>query len=209
MGDSLTEKIGAAIIETDYFGVILSHNSVNSEWVQKELQIAIQRELQEGQVVVLPILMEPVEIPPFLGDKLYADFSTPDKFESSVIKLLDSLGIKSIEVTRKEEKLTETVWVSEPEDLLMGFDDIRIIGLDESRTYNPDPSKLLFNVYLALSSEPSSDWVEIFNAERRFPRHVMWRRAWIEGNNIVVHCPLDELEKYHLKDLLKDAETTN
>lgn len=209
VGDSLSEIIGKAIKETDYFGVVLSHNSVNSEWVQKELQIAIQKEIREGKVVVLPILMESVEIPPFLIDKLYADFTTPDKFEPSVKKLLNSLGIEVIKVTKKEEKQPNKVWVSEAKDLLMGFDDIRIVGIDENRTYNPDRSKLLYNIYLTLSTEPLSDWVEIFNAERRFPRHTMWRRAWIEGKNIVVHCPLDELEKYHLKDLQQDVETTN
>ena len=209
VGDSLTEKIGKAIKETDYFGVVLSHNSINSEWVQKELQIANQKEIREGKIVVLPILMESVEIPPFLSDKLYADFTTPDKFESSVKKLVDSLSIEVLEDKRKEEKQIEMVWVSEAEDLLMGFDDIRIVGIDEKRTHNPDPTKLLFNVYLNLSSEPSSDWVEIFNAERRFPRHTMWRRAWIESKNIIVHCALDELEKYHLEDLQQDVDTTN
>lgn len=31
IGDSLTEKIGKAIESTDYVGVVLSHNSINSE----------------------------------------------------------------------------------------------------------------------------------------------------------------------------------
>jgi hypothetical protein len=76
--------------------------------------------------------------------RVYADFTTPEKFESSVKKLLDSVGIKEKEVSRKETK-TETVWVSEPADLLMGFDDIRIVGFDEDKTNNPDPTKLLYN----------------------------------------------------------------
>ncbi|MGA7563784.1 MAG: toll/interleukin-1 receptor domain-containing protein [Desulfobaccales bacterium] len=42
IGDSMTDKIGQAIETTDYVGVVLSHNSINSEWVQKELQIALQ-----------------------------------------------------------------------------------------------------------------------------------------------------------------------
>jgi hypothetical protein len=46
IGDSLTEKIGEAIESTDYVGVILSHNSISSEWVQRELQIALQKEIK-------------------------------------------------------------------------------------------------------------------------------------------------------------------
>jgi hypothetical protein len=41
IGDSLPDKIGEAIEGTDYVAVVLSHNSINSEWVQRELQIAL------------------------------------------------------------------------------------------------------------------------------------------------------------------------
>ena len=49
-GDSLTQKIGAAILENDYFVVVLSPNSVQSEWVQRELSAALIREFAEKQV---------------------------------------------------------------------------------------------------------------------------------------------------------------
>lgn len=44
IGDSLIQRIGTAIDETDYVAVVLSKNSINSEWVQRELQIALQKE---------------------------------------------------------------------------------------------------------------------------------------------------------------------
>ena len=37
----------------------------------------------------------------------------------------------------------------------------------------------------------------------------MWRRAWIDGFYIVVYCGIDEVKKYHLKDLKEDVATTN
>lgn len=83
MGDSLTKKIGQGIEDSHLLGVVLSHNSVNSEWVQKELQIALQKEISEKRVVVLPILIEKVVIPPFLRDKKYADFTDPEKFDKT------------------------------------------------------------------------------------------------------------------------------
>lgn len=89
------------------------------------------------------------------------------------------------------------------------FQDIDIIDLDEGRTHNPDPTYLLYNVYLKLSASPSPAWQEIFDGERRFPRHSMWRRAWIEGAYIVVYAPLEEIEKHHLPDLKEDVRNTN
>ena len=37
VGDSLIHKISEAVVQADYVGVILSHSSVSSIWVQKEL----------------------------------------------------------------------------------------------------------------------------------------------------------------------------
>lgn len=56
---------------------------------------------------------------------------------------------------------------------------------------------------------PSQEWVQIFEAERAFPRHTMWRKAWIEGTYVVVNCGLDEVKKYHLKDIAEDVANTN
>jgi hypothetical protein len=83
VGDSLTEKIGSAIHETEFMGIVLSRNSVNSNWVQKELQIALNKEIAQRKMVVLPMLLEQVEMPPFLKDKKYADFTGDEKFASS------------------------------------------------------------------------------------------------------------------------------
>lgn len=215
IGDSLTEKIGEAIEGADYVGVVLSHNSINSEWVQRELQIALQKEIKGKKAVVLPILIETVEIPPFLKDKLYADFTSPEKFENELPKLLRALKVsvareketieaKPIELTQKAHaQLTPT------ELKLTAFEDIKILEIDDSKSYKPDPSKLLFNIYLELSASPPLEWQQIFEAERRFPRHTMWRKAWIEREYIVIHCVPDEIEKYHADDIKEDVKNSN
>jgi len=215
IGDSLTEKIGEAIESTDYVGVVLSHNSINSEWVQRELQIALQKEIKGKKVVVLPILIEAVEIPPFLKDKLYADFTSTDKFENELSKLLRALEVP---VTKEKETIkTKPVEIPHkapakltPIELkLTTFEDIKILEIDDSKSYKPDTSKLLYNIYLKLSSPPPSEWQQIFEAERRFPRHTMWRNAWIEGEYIIIHCVLDEIKKYHANDLKEDVGNSN
>lgn len=91
IGDSLTQKIALAIDKMDYFAIVLSNNSVNSVWVQKELQDALSKELDQKRIVVLPLLLEEVAIPPFLKDKLYADFTSKDKFEESFQRLLKAM----------------------------------------------------------------------------------------------------------------------
>ena len=64
------------------FGVVPSPRSIKSRWVQKELETAMSKEIETGSVVVLPLLYEKCELPPFLHGKLYADFTSPEAFES-------------------------------------------------------------------------------------------------------------------------------
>jgi hypothetical protein len=64
-------------------------------------------------------------------------------------------------------------------------------------------------MYLTLSETPHDVWCKIFDAERQFPRHSMWRRAGIERNFIVVDCVPEEIEQYHLRDLKEDVSNTN
>jgi hypothetical protein len=212
VGDSLTEKVGKAIEETDFVGVVLSRNSISSQWVQKELQIALQEEFKKKKVVVLPLLLEPVDIPPFLRDKLYADFTTPEKFKQSFPKLLEALNVskEKLKPMLEEAKIeVREATVSTAEKELSNFTDLRILDLDLERSYKPDEGKFLYNMYLKLSAGPSEDWIQIFNAERRFPRHAMWRDARIEKEFIVILCVPEELEKSHLNDLKEDVLNAN
>jgi TIR domain-containing protein len=80
VGDSLIQRIQAALTESSAILVILSKSSVASEWCRKELSSGLVRELSERKVLVLPCVIDDCEIPLFLRDKLYADFRhTPDE----------------------------------------------------------------------------------------------------------------------------------
>jgi len=89
VGDSLIWKIEEGIVKTKYFGAILSNNSINSNWVKKELEMAITREITSGEIFVLPILIEDVELPLFIKGKKFADFRKSD--EIGLIELLEVL----------------------------------------------------------------------------------------------------------------------
>jgi hypothetical protein len=83
VGDSLIEKISQGIESSDYLAIVLSPDSVKSEWVKREVNAALIRELEEKEVVILPILITDCEIPILLREKKYADFrkSYEDGFE--------------------------------------------------------------------------------------------------------------------------------
>ena len=93
VGDSLIHKLGSAINQTDYVVVILSQDSVKSAWVQKELTLAMQKEISEEKFKVVPILKETCDIPTFLRDKIYADFTSETSFDAQFSRLLHSLGV--------------------------------------------------------------------------------------------------------------------
>ncbi|CAN5642714.1 hypothetical protein BH20VER1_BH20VER1_05470 [soil metagenome] len=75
VGDSMTEKIGQGLAQSDFFVIALSKNSVSSTWVQKELNNAVIQEVERRAVTVLPIKLDDCDVPAILRDKKYADFS--------------------------------------------------------------------------------------------------------------------------------------
>lgn len=220
-GDSISGKIEKAINEHDYFGIILSKYSINSKWVQRELKAALSKEINAGNDLIIPILIEKgITIPIFLQDKMYVDFTTSDQYDENLTKLLKKFEVKGkipnlsnpstvIKNGKLPKNVNQTQIFSKSQDLLDKFEDIVIEDLDVSRTYQPDERYNLNNYYFELSKLPSYEWQQIFLAERAFPRHTMWREAWIEGNFIIIYCMMDEIEKYHFNDLLSDVESTN
>jgi len=93
VGDSLIWKIEEGIKNTIYFGAILSKNSVKSNWVKKELEMAITKEIGEGKIFILPIVIDDCEIPLFLKGKKFADFRESD--DKGLMDLLEVLIGKS------------------------------------------------------------------------------------------------------------------
>ena len=169
----------------------------------------MQQELAEKRVKVLPILKDRCDIPNYLRDKVYADFTDPNGIDARFSDLLDALGVERHNSSVPEEMQGEYEPDKPKQDNLQAFVDIAIRGVDKERTYNPNPSKALYRVYFELSGYPPQEWVEIFDAERQFPRHTMWREAYVDGKHIVVYCVPHEVKKYHARDIKKDVDTCN
>ena len=74
VGECIVTEIESGIAEADYVIIILSRNSVNSGWVEREWKSKYWDEINKGQNLILPLLIEDCQIPYLLKTKKYADF---------------------------------------------------------------------------------------------------------------------------------------
>ena len=64
-GSEWVREIERGLDAADFIVFFISPNSVGSGWAQKELQIALHRQISgESGPVILPVLLEPAEVPP-------------------------------------------------------------------------------------------------------------------------------------------------
>lgn len=73
IGQSFIDQIQDGIRKADYVAVVLTPNFLTGPWANRELQMAISREVQAGRVKVLPVLRKDCDIPEILRIKSYAD----------------------------------------------------------------------------------------------------------------------------------------
>lgn len=208
IGDSLIDKISAAIDRTQYVAAVISPNSAKSTWVKKEVSLAMSKEIKGRRVIVLPLLIEKCDLPVALRDKLYADFTDPENFESEYRKLLRAIGIQKSESRASATSEPGAPVHSWPQDD-NALEEIHIVGIVKERTRQDRQYSGLQDYFLQLSAHPPMGWEQQFMEARRFPRHSMWRQAWVEGDCVVIKCALEELPRYHLSDLKQDVSTAN
>jgi len=122
-GDSLLEKIGDAIEQSDRLIVLLTPHSVDSNWVRKEVAAGIVMELAEekgvdGNAFVVPVVLQPVAKIPFtLRDKVYCDFrkygNPDDAIEALALSLLgrqQRKEMRTYSVSLEEKKAGPPEW---------------------------------------------------------------------------------------------------
>jgi hypothetical protein len=95
VGDSITWKIENGIRENEFFCIVLSPESMNSEWVMSELGAAWSKQMTTKKIGVLPILYRDCNIPSFLVDRKYADFRKD--YDKGLEELLNVFGIEITE----------------------------------------------------------------------------------------------------------------
>lgn len=78
-GAEILQEIERELDSADFIIFFISPASVDSKWVQLELQIALHRQvLGEQGAVVIPVLLEPADVPPLLRSIQWLDLTNGD-----------------------------------------------------------------------------------------------------------------------------------
>jgi len=88
-GQSIPKEIQKALKYADYILVLLSQNSIISDWVAAEWEAASWDEVTNQNVKIIPLLIENRDIPSLLKTKKYIDFR--EDYQSSLDYLLKFL----------------------------------------------------------------------------------------------------------------------
>ncbi len=91
-GDSIIDKIEEGLKGSKHLAVILSPDSVNSSWVKKELRAVLYQQITLNNKTVIPLLYKKCEIPLFLIDILYIDFTDTNNYSFALRQLLHLLN---------------------------------------------------------------------------------------------------------------------
>jgi hypothetical protein len=200
VGDSLTDRISSGINESAWLAVVLSKNSVSSQWVKTELNAALAKELEKKKVFVLPILIDDCDIPVFLKDKMFADFRR--SYDAGLTALLKRLipekaffipakAAPEVQVHRQPPR-------PRAEEMLLKIVNVEIEGRN-------DEYPGLFDVVFKLDKTPDEDWVALFENPSSFTLSI--HPAKVYGDEIHWGASESDIErsKHWVYDWLDDA----
>ena len=187
--ESLITKIQQAITDASALLVILSPDSVDSEWCKKELNSGLIRELEERRIIILPILVRECNIPLFLREKMYADFRT--SFDNGLRTILEAVAKVTNEWRNRLENPTwHTDWSIDWGETDEGIATIRLTLVEaaENQPYS------VLNVISLIPGCKVNTWYKSMIEQGKGDSA---RRTIIEGFS-------SELTKLDLKVLLED-----
>src|ERR1035441_2505228 len=105
VGQPIPRRIEEGISSCDFFLIVVSRAALESKWVENELQSAYFQAAQRRADLILPVLLEKVELPAMLRPLRFADFTA--SFEFGLSELLLSLAIDEAEIpflTRQQRR---------------------------------------------------------------------------------------------------------
>jgi hypothetical protein len=106
-GDSIVEKINQGLEKSSFLIIIFSEHSIKSDWVLRELNSALMRQLTKKDIKILPILLEaePEELPPLLSDIYSIKFPRDVLNETQYQKLIAPIRekVKSDELAKYQD----------------------------------------------------------------------------------------------------------
>jgi hypothetical protein len=103
VGDKIIDAIHEGISSSQWVIVLLSENSMRSDFISKELLFALDEEKKKDRPFILPILIGDAELPDSLQDRQYADFRK--NYELGLEKIL--ARVKPSATRLHNERITE------------------------------------------------------------------------------------------------------
>jgi len=114
-GELINEKVAKGVSEANFVVVIITDNSMRSEWVRKEVNIALHREAQDGKNTLLPyVLCAPdgvFERFPDIKVKKYLDSSIPFNVAALQIKELLVGPVSDSFIYNFPSSYTGPIWI--------------------------------------------------------------------------------------------------
>lgn len=102
-GDSLFDKINDGLSKSQYVALLFSESFIEKQWSSAEVRAALSREISQGEKVIIPLILEKVDIPPLLSDKLY--ISLEENYYEAITRLAGIVhGISAGEIDRAIRK---------------------------------------------------------------------------------------------------------
>lgn len=167
VGDSLTEKIRDGLDNVDYVLALISKNSVDSEWVKREIDVASNKEIKGKKIVIIPVLVEKCDLPWLLEGKLYIDLTTPGKLKKNLPALIKRFDVSYIDKKKNQftvyelnpVQVIEKIERTKNEDELIFF--LENIDNSDAELFYRDTFILVINDML-MDSKTSIDLISTF-----------------------------------------------
>lgn len=227
IGDSLVAAISGAIDQVDFLVALVSSTSVQSNWCQKEIALAMSGEIAEKGITVLPCQVGGVAMPVTLADKLYLEINA-DMIDEAVATLDRDMRRHLVPPDPLQARKRAPAPSKRPSarartsrKSVSPFDPhapVTITGVDTEGVGKPrnDGSRgsALYRVPLKLSATPDRIWAELFvqhwNSPPRFTTMHRPGIASVSADRIVLDgTTMDEVERYHVETLRLVVDATN
>lgn len=220
VGDSLIQSIGDAIDRVDFLIALVSENSVQSLWCQKELALAMTGEINRRGISVLPCRVGDVTMPPSLVDKLYLEVGAKDAASDAAeldrhmrLHLAPSSPIPKRQpkpAQTKPKESSSSWWSQTSKAEFDPLQPVRMRGVDLNGVTMPrndgTRGSALYRVPIILEPQPDYEWAQLL--VHHFDHPTSWTTmhrpgiASVVGDRIILDgTTMEEFERYHLATL--------
>lgn len=113
VGDSIVYKINEGLETSSFLIIVFSEHSLRSDWVSRELNSTLMRQLTIKDIKILPIHLEikPAALPPLFSDMFAAKFSRQSMDRTQYEKLIEPIRkkVKSDELAKYQDRYFENI----------------------------------------------------------------------------------------------------